>query len=117
MSAILEVLRDARESISDPARWTQCVDARTETGKAVRFDDPDAVRWCLMGAVWRSAQKLNKPYRVWDASYQSLKDAARRLKMFYILPTTINDVVGHAAVLNLLDEAIAWRVSQEAASA
>jgi hypothetical protein len=46
-----KVLRAARERISDPERWTQGVEALTACGRCVPGDDPDAVRWCVAGAV------------------------------------------------------------------
>jgi hypothetical protein len=46
-----EILRAARLLLSDPEQWTQTVHARNACGDPVKPTDPDAVRWCIYGAI------------------------------------------------------------------
>jgi hypothetical protein len=47
----LEILKGARELLSDPARWTQGHAARTAAGRKTSYQDPDAVCYCPWGAL------------------------------------------------------------------
>lgn len=46
-----DVLQKAYELLSDPARWTQEAYARDIDGKPLREWEPQAVCWCLDGAL------------------------------------------------------------------
>ena len=46
---VVGILEEARSKIE--RGWCQDGSARTETGKAVPIEHPDAVQWCLTGAV------------------------------------------------------------------
>ena len=39
------------ELLDRPEKWTTQADAKNESGKAVRFDDPNARCWCILGAL------------------------------------------------------------------
>lgn len=54
-SAILE---KAAELISPPSRWHQGDEAADENAQAVSAADDDAVCWCAIGAIYRSAFDL-----------------------------------------------------------
>lgn len=45
--------------------WTQQVAARDPMGHVVRFDSPNAVCWCLLGAIVLESN-LYKPGMSWD---------------------------------------------------
>jgi hypothetical protein len=48
----VEILRAARERISDPESWTRGCEARTISGEGLNLGfEPGAVRWCMSGAV------------------------------------------------------------------
>lgn len=47
----LDILRRARERISDPARWTQGWFARNAAGNKTTSVSADACRWCAAGAL------------------------------------------------------------------
>lgn len=42
-----------RELLADPARWCQGTAARDSGGREVYVEEPDAVRFCLTGALWK----------------------------------------------------------------
>lgn len=52
---IVEVLRAVRELLSVPERWTQGAFARQEDKTQVNAEDPEAVCFCIRGAIHRVA--------------------------------------------------------------
>ena len=52
-SNIVRILQSAREIIADPARWTKNAVARNAAGKEVPASHPEAVCWCVTGAIGR----------------------------------------------------------------
>jgi hypothetical protein len=108
----LEVLRAARELISDPARWAQDYWAETVKGFRTEPTDASAVRWCAAGAVNKVTGGPNQAAIeilesvLWDAGY--------RPPCIATLLFDFNDHRTHAEVLTLFDRAIA-RLESEAA--
>ena len=96
----LETLNAARQIISDPAKWTQGVQARDEHGEQVPHNDPAAHSFCIMGAV----NRVNLPWKnsdaLWALSKITRRDFAASVPEF-------NDTHTHAKILALFDAAIA----------
>lgn len=95
----IEILRDARLTLSDPKKWTKGAYARDSEGKALAFpDSEEASCWCGVGAIWRQKQPLTGGH---------LPSA---LKQLYpnrtITLSIVNDDCGYEAVLEVLDRAI-----------
>ncbi len=42
------------ELLSDESKWTKGVTARDKDGNICNSKDPNAVCWCLFGAVWKA---------------------------------------------------------------
>lgn len=63
MSKVVEVLKAARELISDPAHWTKGRFARTEKGSPINYESPAAVCFCSAGALMRVTWGDIKNYR------------------------------------------------------
>lgn len=95
----LRLLEDARARILDPKHWTQEVIARNAAGEEIGEDQPEAVCWCAIGSIYRSAYELN-------IGVATRSRVHRRLAQPRPLIDT-NDELGHAAVIELFDEAIA----------
>lgn len=97
----LTVLREARELISDPKRWTRGAFARDVEGTRVRSAADEAVCWCAIGAYNRAAggTKQLEAFRLLQRASDDLfgKDD----------PAEVNDEMDHAAVLRMFDAAIA----------
>lgn len=55
MKTPLEVLRDARELLRDKNRWAMGAIAFTEEGFTTAAHNKNAVRWCALGAIYKSA--------------------------------------------------------------
>jgi hypothetical protein len=96
----LDVLRQARALISDPARWCRAAAARDHHLAPTFPTDPQARRWCVQGAVRRIAED---ELPVFQPALRYLAQFAPNGEV-----TLVNDRDGHAAILALLDAAIAW---------
>lgn len=99
----VEVLKSARELLSDEKRWTKYHAGRTELGVSADPCDRDAVRWCASGATRRVVG--------WNNTDAITLDAARRQLRNVIGDsiTSWNDYSRrtHAEVLAAFDKAIA----------
>lgn len=93
---VVAELERVRARIEDPERWCTQVLARNVDGAEVGPENREAVRWCIQGA----ADREQIPDVVWDL----LEDTSGRLYGLP-MPADVNDAVGHAAVLRVLDEA------------
>jgi hypothetical protein len=107
-----DVLRDARELLSVEDRWVQNAlavsvaryyDPRNYTPSLTRVKptDPEAARWCLLGAV---AKYSNAIGLVPPSTLQYLDHLATRHGRVSI--EELNDNVDHAGLLAFLDRAI-----------
>jgi len=109
----LEILRAARELISDPAKWTQGAYARSSKGEELYYgNNPEAVCWCAYGALEKvSGQKTFSEV----PGNKQLEESCPNTNDNDLSVPAINDRLGHAAVLALYDRAIALAEQEEAA--
>jgi hypothetical protein len=109
--SVADVLRAARERISDPERWGVGVHARDTSGAEVEDCEalPKACEWCALGALFAEGVQ---PYG--DDEGFSEEDAALGAEATEFLtrgadgewPPTVNDEGDHARVLDMYDRAI-----------
>ena len=85
--------RRAREIISDPACWTQCVAARNQENRGVSPRSTEAQNFCGYGALTRAAEERGLSDR-W------LIEIFNALVLTQLIRA--NDEGGHAAVLAFL---------------
>ncbi len=104
MSDVLRVLREARELIADKTRWTRRAFARSHAGLEIAATDTRATCWCGAGAVMLKAGEDLTGSLAWPA-WASLCRASREL--FWREPQFVNDDLGHEAILQVFDAAIA----------
>ena len=98
---VKDVLVATRELLADPVRWTQGCMAKDSEGTNVFPKAPEAVCWCLLGALHRIASGPESFY---------LHDTARRLvekQSNGMVIGAFNDNATHNEVLAALDRAIA----------
>lgn len=95
----IDILKAARDKISDPVRWTKGFLARTKDGLATGPRNKNAVCWCANGALFSVAKRA---------------DAAKALFFLrgfipggYCNVSVFNDNSTRAEVLALFDRAIA----------
>lgn len=100
-----EILQEARDLISDPNKWTRGASARTIFGVRACPDDEDAAMWCAAGALNKVAADSSS----WIVASKALSLAAERRygDAPEVSISWVNDIHGHAAALQLFDDAIA----------
>lgn len=105
-----QLLREARDLIADRLHWTRGTYARNIDGKPVNAHDPEACRFCAVGAVQRvfALRELS----IYDTDGGSPYALACGALAEAVLGgggsiTAYNDQGGHEATLALFDCAIA----------
>jgi hypothetical protein len=96
----LDVLKDVRELLSDPNHWTKGAYARDARDNFREPRAPDAVKFCLLGALARFDASEYEPALSRLAVGVQRRGQNATLAQF-------NDASSHEDVLALLDEAIA----------
>jgi hypothetical protein len=96
----LNLVKEVRELLSDPNRWTKYVLARKKNGEYSSWDKPEAYSFCLIGACDYVAAKR------YASSGQILARIHRKLfeKTGDSSIARFNDNATHEQVLALLDE-------------
>lgn len=93
----VEALKAARELISDPKRWTQHHFSATTDGTPCDSQDPDARRFCALGAILRVRGVPLHADRYLDEAGK---------KLFGMNVDQVNDTLQHDDVLQMFDKAI-----------
>jgi len=94
-----DILRQAHRLLEDPVHWTRGARARDDNGRTVRPEDPNAVRWCLEGAVALACNDFGilPPY------FMVLLDQTAEEDFGHMSGASLfNEHYGHEAVLILL---------------
>src|ERR1700743_869307 len=96
----LEILKDARELIADPSRWTQDSYARDVDGKTTDPINPDAVCWCAVGAIMKVKGSVGSV--IIQRPLGPLAEYTNGTSLI-----SFNDNHTHAEVLSVFDRSIA----------
>ena len=100
-----QIIQGALDILSEEKRWTRCSMARNSEGHPCSVWDHTAVRFCAVGALWRSANDLMGSL---DA-FELVETIAKRVVDInggtYCLQTH-NDLEGHAAVVGMFQVAL-----------
>jgi hypothetical protein len=110
----LQALRDIRDLLEPPERWTKGAYARTAPYAAgrVEADSPHATCWCLEGACWRVTGELYS-----SPIWQRLN---RHVSNHNLAPRASNfndrDETTHRDILELLDKIIAEVIAERTAA-
>jgi hypothetical protein len=103
-----QILRRARDLLSDKRKWTRYGAARTGNGAVCPPYAPYAVKFCAYGALARAALELtgNKQQACRLAqSIETLLVGGERAAQPHCRLCQVNDRQGYAAVIGLLDAA------------
>lgn len=100
MSAALDVLKGAREILSDPEKWTTHVSAQNGLGDPVPPLSANAVCWCAVGAIQKVAGERDDNDTIYDLVFDAIQ--AVETRPIYI----VNDFEGREATLAVFDKAI-----------
>jgi hypothetical protein len=93
---ILEVLYKTRQLIADERNWCS---GHSDDVHWFRH------RWCLFGALSESVKRLGKETSGWFSPGNSLNE--RAFNHYGCSGVAVNDQLGHAAVIRLMDDTIA----------
>jgi hypothetical protein len=100
----LEVLKGARELLSDRKRWTKHAYARDLQSTPTNAKNPTACKWCLAGAF--SKISVYEDYiKACDIITRAISSETKGIYVFKGL-TIFNDTHTHREVLAILDKAI-----------
>lgn len=99
MTDTIEVLKAARELISDPKHWTQYLFARDDNGNSTQPVSVRAVCWCALGAIDRVS---GDDESAGDDALDALMEVVEEGNV-----STFNDSHTHPEVMALFDAAIA----------
>lgn len=95
-----DVFVQAKATLSDESKWCKGSMARTREEKAVPCTHPDAIKWCILGAIYLHAE----PGSVLSAQMQGYLSG--RSAMTNDSLSRINDSRGHQAIMAELDKLI-----------
>jgi hypothetical protein len=103
-----QVIEQARALIADPAAWTQGEFARDACGNAVSWRSPEAVQFCLWGALNRAAYAMTGDKRqaitLADRAASAMREPGGSL-------SRVNDTGTHRDVLALFDACLRSRAA------
>ena len=107
MNDVTEVLTEARNLISEPEHWIQGVYARDAQGLPTDWGSPEAVCWCVTGAILKAAAAIQEQ----SIEHHALVMRSIKELMFGIDSNiyTFNDSHNHAEVLEMIGRAIEER--------
>jgi hypothetical protein len=109
--ALLDDLRTARQTINGAASWCKGFFARNAEGGACFENNADAVQWAADGALNLATHVEGEPPGLPTArrrlAFQAVWETCEELyPMEDISLARVNDLYGHAAVLNVFDKTI-----------
>jgi hypothetical protein len=103
-----QIVERARALIATPWTWTQGEFARDEAGKPVSWGSPQAVQFCLWGALNRAAYAMTgdrrKAIALADRAAAAMREPGGSL-------SRVNDNGTHADVLALFDRHLERRAA------
>jgi hypothetical protein len=94
-----QIVQRARALIATPQTWTQDEFARDQFGEPVSWRSPEAVQFCIWGALNRAAREMT------GDEHQGCVGGSRGASLRGMTPSLsrLNDRGAHADVLALLD--------------
>ncbi|MGH9552285.1 MAG: DUF6197 family protein [Terriglobales bacterium] len=99
----IQIAENARALIQDEEHWCRGEMARDAEGLSVDPTSTRAIRRCALGALISAAYRLTKDHcQAYDLAINALRPSCGSSTL-----VQINDTRGHAAVLALIDEALA----------
>ena len=104
----LQIIDQARALIATPWTWTQGEFARDEAGTPVSWRSPQAVQFCLWGALNRAAYQITGDRR---RSITLADQAAAALREAGVSLSRVNDHGTHADVLAIFDRHLKQRAA------
>jgi hypothetical protein len=103
---VLKLAQKVRELLKPKKNWVQGRVALNEDNISVRADDPEAIRFCLEGAIFRLGKKSNTMRTLLEAIKKYLPYRNNPSYLDELCIAEFNDTKNHKQVLALLDKVI-----------
>lgn len=103
-TAVVAILKAAREIVADKSRWTVGEYARSKHGYRCDPDHPRAVSFCSIGAIAKVCMKKVSVVEDGYPAAQFLRAAAKEAG--YSNVPALNDRANHEAAVKMFDRAI-----------
>ena len=100
-----QIIEGALRIIAEEKHWARCSMARTSEGNACSVWDLAADRFCAVGAMWRAAFELMGDLDVSVVERTAHQVVASNGRADAL--QTLNDLEGHAAVVQMFRTALA----------
>lgn len=102
----VDLLKQARELIADPAHWTTGTLARDKKGIAVLVDNKAACSFCALGAIYRTKFDACLPGTITASAIMAVSDEAFQISGHSNLTSFNDNGATHSEVLEAFDRAI-----------
>ena len=99
-----QVLENARKLIESPDRWTRKAFARSKIGIECWSGDPDAVSWCVQGAINEAGRRLGTG--MGDSYFEAMPRLQKAAGCWMLDIWNDNAETTHADILEAFDKAI-----------
>ena len=101
----IKILKQIKEYFSNPRNWTQGAVARNAKGERVIPSNPNAVCYCLIGAIEKFIPPKDAPNFI---KQNQIKDfiSTVSFNLSGFCPVLVNDDLGYDSVMQLLDESV-----------
>lgn len=109
MTRIRDIIQDVYDLLEEEENWCQGALARNSEGQPCATDDDDAQRWDFLGALQRSLERNNATKDEQGAVGRILMHAIQMKGHWKMGYSRVNDELGHAAVLAVLEYALEHR--------
>lgn len=102
MKATLQIIKEARDIIADPLRWTRGHFATNAGGEPRVTFDPDACKFCAAGALLKAMDNARTDHPTFLEALRALDGYCDGDRIVFI-----NDQRGHVDTLRVFDRTIA----------
>lgn len=107
---IIELLKAAKTTISDPKNWIKGTFSANEYDVPVFDIDPSACKWCAAGAVRHHFYKNDKFMKIYNVHYDAIRELNNSLERYNDIIDIVefNDAekTTHEDVMKLFDRTI-----------
>ena len=100
---VLNLIRRAKNRISDHHRWTRETEARDSNGQEIDADSKSAARWCALGSLDRESTGDDVTFKT---AVRTCDKEAKNMYGQYSDLTIVNDDHGRKAVIKLFNKVI-----------
>ena len=97
---VIEALKAVKKLLQNPNHWTKGANARDTNNNSMYIEDPEAIKFCLIGAFGKVTRE--------DLNYRATADAKHYLRNVIgnTFISDFNDASTHKQIITALNKAI-----------